>query len=121
MEPAESRTPSGIGHRAISPSTPVSATLAKTVVIAGSLVMATISATTAVLVLKAQIAAVDRRVTEHIEDTAVHLDKTYYRAHGDVIGKFDLNIAAATISASVDELRKSVNELNTEIHQKKVR
>lgn len=53
---------------------------------------------------------VSRALEAHIANHDVHLDSDYYRAHGQVIGQFDLAVTKAEIKGIIDASATSVRQ-----------
>ena len=101
-----------IPQRSISADTTVKTSLAKAATGLVLIVSAAVAAT-------AWVATLQQKLNSHIADEAVHIDPHQYKAHGDVVGKFDFDIAMAHMEGLVTAVAADVKTLQIKLDEQK--
>lgn len=90
----------------LTPETHVRVTVAKVVAILGVIIVVTASAVT-------WVDSIQTRIHDHEKDEHLHLDPTFERTHGHVIGTWDLDAALREQRDIVKAWGESVDKLTT--------
>lgn len=94
----ERQPDSSPGHRALSPETKVTASLARWLTVGIALVGGTTAFVSGYVNLRNKIEA-------HMGNTQVHLDDRYHLGHGQPVGNFDFTVAIQELKTAMKEAR----------------